>query len=320
VLVEEKWERVYHRTDTRFGLGILPTPDTGKMGEDFPKKIHRYLDEAQRHFETIIVPDHISSLSGSTEGSYILEGLTTGAYLLAAYPRLKLETMVLCNSYRNPALLAKASSTLNEISGGRFTLGIGAGWVKSEYSEYGFDYPSNEVRVRQLEEAVQIIRGMWTEDHFTFKGKYYQVNDSSCYPKPANPTLMIGGTGEHLMLRVVAKYANKWNVSMIGDPSVYKVKVEALRRHCGKVGRDYDEIVKSQLHLVTLADSDADAREMVKRGGLCGMCDVVGSPRTVVEQLRKHADLGIDEFRFYFMPFPNIEGTQLFVDEVMPEI
>jgi len=307
-------------TDAKFGVGILPTPDTGKTGEDFPKKINKYLDEAQRHFDTIIVPDHISSLTGSTDGYYILEGLTTGAYLLAAYPKLRLETMVLCNSYRNPALLAKTSASLNEISGGRFTLGIGAGWVKSEYKEYGFDYPSNEVRVRQLEEAAQIIKGMWTKDHFTFKGRYYEVNDSSCYPKPADPLLMIGGSGEQLTLRLVAKYADKWNVSMIGDPSVYKVKVEALKRHCGKVGRDFSEIVKSQLHLITLTDSDEEARRLVKNSGLCGMCDVVGSPRTVVEQLKQHVNLGVDEFRFYFMPFPNIDSTKLFIEEVMPEL
>ena len=246
--------------------------------------------------------------------------MTTGAYLLGAYPNIRLETMVLCNGYRNPAWLAKASSSLSEMSSGRFTLGIGAGWVESEYREFGFDYPPNEVRVRQLEEAAQIIKGMWSTDHFTFKGKYYQVNDSSCYPKPVNHCLMIGGSGEQLLLRIVARYANKWNTSMIGDPSVYKVKVEALRRHCLKVGRDFGEIVKSQLHLVTLAYSDEEAKAMVKGGGLCGMCDVVGSPRTVLDQLRKHADLGVDEFRFYFMPFPNIEATQLFVDEIMPKL
>ncbi len=307
-------------TELKFGLGILPTPDTGRRGEGFPDKINEYLNEVQSHFESMIVPDHISSLTGSTEGYYILEGFTTGTYLLATYPRLRLETMVLCNSYRNPAMLAKMSATLSELSGGRFTLGVGAGWIQSEYREYGYDYPSNEVRVRQLEEAVQIIRGMWTTDHFSFEGRYYHVNDSSCYPKPLNPCLMIGGSGEQLMLRVVARYADKWNVSMMCDPSAYKVKVEALRRHCRKVDRDFDEIAKSQLHLVALAGSDAEAMDIVGRGGLCGMCDIVGSPRTVAEKLKKHIDLGVTEFNFYFMPFPNVESTQLFVDEVIPAL
>jgi alkanesulfonate monooxygenase SsuD/methylene tetrahydromethanopterin reductase-like flavin-dependent oxidoreductase (luciferase family) len=131
---------------------------------------------------------------------------------------------------------------------------------------------------------------------------------------------MIGGTGEKMMLRVVAKHADKWNVSMMADPSAYKHKVGVLRSHCGKVGRDFDDIVKSQLHLVALADSDAEAKEIVKCGVIGSMCDIIGSPRTVVEKLRRHVELGVTEFRFYFMPFPNLRSTQLFVDEVVPEL
>ena len=85
-------------------------------------------------------------------------------------------------------------------------------------------------------------------------------------------------------------------------------------------GREFDEIVKSQLHIVALAESDRKAREIVKKGGICGMCDIVGAPETVVENLRKHIELGVTEFNFYFMPFPNIESTQLFIDEVVPEL
>ena len=122
-------------TEIKYGVGVLPTPDKGAFSRGFPEALLSYLQGLSPRFESLIVPDHISSLTGSSEGYYILEGMTLVTYLSAMFPRFKFETMVLCNSYRNPALLAKMSATINDLTNGRFTLGIGAGWVESE--DYG---------------------------------------------------------------------------------------------------------------------------------------------------------------------------------------
>ena len=133
---------------------------------------------------------------------------------LAVTNRVKVGQVVTCNSYRNPALLAKMISTLDVISNGRAELGMGAGWHKEEYIQYGYDFPPALIRIGQLDESISVIKSMWTQKRATFRGKYYSVNDAICNPKPIqkpHPVIMVGGEGERYLLKVVAKHADRYN-------------------------------------------------------------------------------------------------------------
>ena len=155
--------------------------------------------------------------------------------------------MVGCNGYRNPALYAKIASTVDVASHGRLYAGIGAGWYEHEWRAYGYEWPELKDRMGAFREAVQIIDGMWTQDAFEFKGKYYSVDKPYNEPKGVrkpHPSLWIGGGGEKVTLKLVAQYGDAANVGG-GDPEVIRQKLAILRRHCETVGRDYDEIIKS---------------------------------------------------------------------------
>ena len=151
--------------------------------------------------------------------------------------------MVGCTSYRNPALLAKITSTVDVVSGGRLNWGIGAGWYENEYRSYGYEFPKPAQRIKMLEETVEIVTRMWTEPTTTFKGEHYEVSRAYCDPKPLQqprPPVLIGGGGEQLTLRVVAKHADSSNFG--GNPEQWEHKREVLKAHCASVGRDFDEI------------------------------------------------------------------------------
>ena len=155
----------------RFGVSLPWMSEGGVQGREFIKNITDYLDTLDNIYESVWIADH---LVPDTEPMNldVPECLTLTSYLLPQYPNLKFGQMVLCNNYRNPALVAKMSSTLQVLSGGRLILGLGAGWHHEEYKQYGYEYPSPRKRIKQLEEAVQIIRMMWKEDDVTFHGKY----------------------------------------------------------------------------------------------------------------------------------------------------
>src|SRR5205823_2386696 len=146
------------------------------------------LELVSGHFDSAWFVDHLQD-----GGEDLLEGFTALTYMAALHPRLKFGHSVLCQSFRNPALLAKMGATLQFMSGGRYILGIGAGWNEEEYRAYGYDFPPNRVRVEQLEGALQIIKAMWTEEKATYKGKHYKVIEAQCEPKPdPAPAIMVG--------------------------------------------------------------------------------------------------------------------------------
>jgi alkanesulfonate monooxygenase SsuD/methylene tetrahydromethanopterin reductase-like flavin-dependent oxidoreductase (luciferase family) len=141
--------------------------------------------------------DHL----GNNEGD--LESFTTLAYLAALHPRLKFGHTVICQSFRNPALVAMMGATFQLLSGGRFLLGIGAGWDAAEHRAFGYDFPPARVRVAQLEEALQIIKRMWTEEKVTFLGQHYRVQDAACQPRPdPRPPIMVGAFGPKMLREV----------------------------------------------------------------------------------------------------------------------
>jgi alkanesulfonate monooxygenase SsuD/methylene tetrahydromethanopterin reductase-like flavin-dependent oxidoreductase (luciferase family) len=201
------------------------------------------------HFDSIWVPDHFYAFSDPADAS--IECWTALTWLAARYPGLKVGPIVLGVGYRNPALLAKMASTLQGLSEGRFVMGIGAGWREPEYIAYGYPFPSASERVQQLDEAVQIMRLMWTQPWPTFHGRHFHIADAYCEPRPeVTPPIMIGGGGEKLVLPLVGRLADIWDRYHGGsveeiDLEQYKHKLGIVRQHAADAGRDPADIVQS---------------------------------------------------------------------------
>jgi F420-dependent oxidoreductase-like protein len=190
--------------------------------------------------------DHYSPINGHLDGP-CLEGWTALAALAAETKRVRLGLMVTGNTYRHPAVLAKIAATVDVISNGRLDFGIGAGWNVYEHESMGIPLYAPGERIRRLGEACEIIKSLFTQHLTTFEGRYYTLKDARSEPKPVQkpyPPFVIGGSGEQLTLRVVARHANVWNFGG-GDPEQFKHKVKVLREHCAAIGRDPSEIALS---------------------------------------------------------------------------
>ncbi|MEV6554295.1 LLM class F420-dependent oxidoreductase [Nocardia sp. NPDC051756] len=181
--------------------------------------------------------------TGLPAESNMLEGYTTLGFLAAHTSTIELGLLVTGVTYRHPGLLAKIVTTLDVLSGGRATLGIGAAWFEREHLGLGVPYPPIAERFERLEEALQICRQMWDPaDNGPFDGKHYQLAETLCAPQPINrPKVLIGGSGERKTLRLVAQYGDACNL-FGSSPAEVEHKLEVLRRHCDDVGRDYDDI------------------------------------------------------------------------------
>jgi len=200
-----------------------------------------------------------------------MESWTTLAALAAVTNKIRLGTMVTSVSYRNPALLAKMAATVDVISNGRLTLSIGAGWYEDEYNQYGWDFPPAATRIHQMEEAVQLIKAMWTQPRANFSGRYYHVKDAILEPKPVqkpHPPILIGGSGEQLTLRVVARHADACN--LFGNPQEVIHKLEVLRRHCENEKRDFNEIERTCLPTFLLARNETALKAKIEHIGAPG--------------------------------------------------
>ncbi len=201
------------------------------------------------HFDSLWVHDHLYAFGNRSDPW--LECWTTITWLAASFPTIRVGPIVLAVGFRNPALLAKMAASLQVLSAGRFIMGIGAGWREEEYRAYGYAFPRAAMRIKQLEEAVHIIRRMWLEDAPTFKGEYFQIEQACCEPRPLPlPPIMIGGEGEKSMLPLVARLADLWDVYHwetfdTVDIASYRLKRDLVHRHAETAGRNPAEIAQS---------------------------------------------------------------------------
>lgn len=205
--------------------------------------------------------DHYAPIHSDVSGP-CLEGWTTLAALAAETNRIRLGLMVTGNTYRHPAVLASIAATADVISNGRVDIGIGAGWNEYEHESMGIPLYKPGERIRRLDESCQILKQLFTQELTTFDGRYYQLKDARREPKPVqkpHPPLVIGGSGEQLTLRVVAKHADVWNF-VAGPIDMFQHKLDVLKGHCDAVGRNFDEIVFSTQVRVDYDDL-ASARE-----------------------------------------------------------
>jgi F420-dependent oxidoreductase-like protein len=230
-------------TTTRLHFGVKTAPQFTTY--DDMLRVWREADEVNA-IESAWLFDHFIPLGPDLTGPQ-LEGWTLlGAYA-AVTRRLRVGLMVTGNTYRHPAVLANIGATVDHISHGRLDFGIGAGWNELEHTMYGIPLPPPGERIRRLGEACEVIRLLWTEPVASFEGRYYQLHDARCEPKPVQrpfPPFVIGGGGEQLTLRVVAKYANIWNFAG-GPVEQFVHKCQVLDGYCAAISRDPAEIARS---------------------------------------------------------------------------
>jgi F420-dependent oxidoreductase-like protein len=251
-----------------------------------------------------------------------VEALTMMAGLAARTEKIRIGTLVLCNSYRNPALLAKSLTTIDHISNGRLEVGIGAGWMDEEYRAYGYEFPETPVRLKQLQEGLEILKAMLGPDKKpSFKGKYYSIDGAANNPKPVQKPvpITIGGSGEKVMLKLVAKYADRWNCPAGYDS--FERKFNVLKDHCKKVGRNLDEINISEQLLVCIGKNDAEVEQKWKAAqGLkpFSITGIKGTPTQLIQELKNRVKMGITTFTIFFSDFAPPATLELFAKEVIP--
>jgi alkanesulfonate monooxygenase SsuD/methylene tetrahydromethanopterin reductase-like flavin-dependent oxidoreductase (luciferase family) len=308
---------------TRFGLRIPSFPIDGSGGVSFIGQVLNFLGRLDDSFDSAWVCDHLYPWADFVpRETPNFECLTAISYLSALFPRLTFGSIVLCNSFRSPVVMAKMGATLQMLSGGRFILGIGAGWKENEYRAYGFEFPPAKVRIAQLEEAVRIIREMWTGGVSSFKGRYYRVEAAYCHPKPEPPPpIVIGGGGERYLLRAVARHADWWNIPNV-SPETYRHKLGVLEEHCRAVDRDPSEIAKTLGHMVAIAEKRDEAWELARRSPFIAEGEehrcIIGDPEEVIDQIADYVKLGVEHFVLRFLDFPRVGGARLFAERVIP--
>lgn len=275
-------------------------------------------------YDSIWVYDHVHNVPRPAH-EVVFECWTTVTAISQLTSRIRLGQMVGCNSYRNPGLLAKITSTVDVVSGGRLDWGIGAGWYENEYRSYGYEFPKPSVRLEMLAETVQIVTSMWTEPETTFRGKHYEVVRANCDPKPLQdprPPVWIGGGGEQVTLRIVAKYADCSNFG--GAPEQWEHKRNVLQAHCQSVGRDFDELRLTWSPEVFIRSTEAEVEAAGSRNVWGDGAEtwreahLVGTPEQVAEKIQRYVDLGLGGVIPWCADYPDTETLTLFANEVMP--
>jgi F420-dependent oxidoreductase-like protein len=278
-------------------------------------------------WDSIWVFDHFHTVP-TPEMEATFECWTISATLARDTRRVKIGQMVGCNGYRNPALYAKIASTVDVASRGRLYAGIGAGWYEHEWRAYGYQWDETPVRMAKFREAVEIIHRMWTEDRPVVQGKHYRIdrpfNEPKGVQKPHIP-LWIGGSGEQVTLKLVARFGDACNIG--GDAATVRHKLDVLKRHCDEVGREYGEITKSAEAYVHLIPPGADpARETARARGALSAEEwtrrhIVATPAEVVDRLAPLVGVGIEYFIVYLpLVAYSHEPLHQFAEEVIPHL
>lgn len=278
-------------------------------------------------YDSIWLFDHFHTVPVPTQ-EVTFECWTGTAALARDTKRVRIGQIVTCNSYRNPALLAKMASTVDVLSHGRLTFGIGAGWYEHEYKAYGYEYPDDPVRLRYLSEGVQIILKMWHDEDAYFEGNYYQVHGAINQPKgvqkPHIP-LLIGGGGEKVTLKLVAQYADACNIGYL-EPEATARKFEIMQEHCEKVGRDYHDITRTVLLNCSIDERDEKALERAQTANFARNTrgpehirtrSLVGTAEMIRQRLAEYERSGAQEVILYFPAPERLESLRMFAREVM---
>jgi F420-dependent oxidoreductase-like protein len=281
-------------------------------------------------YDHLWVYDHVETVP-RREPTHVFEAFTTLAAIAQLTSTIRLGQLVTCSSYRNAGLLAKEAACVDVFSGGRLILGLGAGWYDREYQAYGWEYPSDGQRLELLDETLAVVKQLWTEETVTYDGKHLHFDGAYCDPKPLQtlPPIWVGGGGEKVTLAIAAREADATNWQVGLDAFVHKSEV--LRRHCERVGRDFDTIVRTHGPDCRLFDSEADLNRWLNTPGgghLWGRGDpeayvrdnLVGTADQVAEKVQAFVDAGCREFVLWFRDYPSTESLEAFRTQVAPKV
>jgi F420-dependent oxidoreductase-like protein len=316
-------------------LGVMIEGQEGVTWERW----NRLTDATERlGFDSLWRSDHLSSVMGVPERETLAVFPSLTAVALRT-SRIEFGPLVPPTTYRHPVHLAMVAVALDHLSAGRAWIGVGAGWNVHEHEAFGFDLLPLKQRMDRMEEALKVMKLLWSGETVSFEGEHFQLQDAQSRPTPLRPEgvkLVIGGTGERRTLRMVAEYADDWNATT-SSPDVYAAKAEVLERHCEAVGRDPATIRRSimtsyiigrdrgellrraaRLHEIvpSTADTEPDAlaARMKERGVL------VGTPNEIVEQIRVRSALGVELIMLQTLDLDDIEALELIAAEVAPHI
>lgn len=292
---------------------------TGLQNTSIPELRALWRRVEDHGFDWISIWDHFYA-ADATGNPHCLESVASHAALCASTSRVRCGSLVYSVGYRHPAVLANAMCTLDQLSGGRVTLGLGGGWLAEEYAAYGIEFPPVGARLRQVEEAIQCVRGLLTQPRTTFTGEHFTLTDAACEPKPVQERLpiWIGGAGERVTLRTAARHADGWNVPFIA-PEAFAHKVEVLHRHCEDAQRDPAGITQSVNVGLAWRDGDLQAQfggiaEFVRPGVL------MGSVAEVVDRIGAYRDAGADWLILAMRAPFDVDGLDRFAAEVLPQL
>jgi alkanesulfonate monooxygenase SsuD/methylene tetrahydromethanopterin reductase-like flavin-dependent oxidoreductase (luciferase family) len=257
----------------------------------------------------------------------ILEAWSQLAAVAAITERVELGTLVTPPFFRNPAVLAKQIATIDHIAGGRVIPGFGAGWFEAEFTGYGCEFPSIGDRMNALNEAVELMKRMWTEEEVTFDGRFAKAHAVRCEPKPPRrPPVLIGGGGEKVLMGIAARHADIWNNLAVFQPHLAQ-KVQAMRQRCDDAGRDFETLQVSQQCTVVIAPDEQTAGQFLEKakkvygghmGGAIEEHGIWGTPDQVIERIQRHVDLGVSLFVIEFFGRDTRDPARLFAEKVMP--
>lgn len=281
-------------------------------------------------FDFVWISDHLQDFFSSAP---YFECWTTLSALATLTKRIRLCTVLVNNLFRHPALVAKMGATLDVISGGRLELGIGAGWYEEECIANGIQFPRPPERIQRLEEAIQVIEKLWTENNVSFAGKYYTLKNATLNPKPMqtpHPPIWTGIMyGGRRMLKVIAKYADVWTISglYLPQPGEYEKLRRALEANCREIGRNPDSLQAGLGVGCIIAEDEAKAREKIQKFPPSSLSvknytsqqkRIEGTPDQCIEQLRRYTEAGVTRFLMNFPDITTIKPVKLFAEEVIP--
>jgi len=301
----------------RFGIHAGPQHATYDQLSEMWKRAEE-LD-----FDWVSVFDHFMPIFGDPEAG-CFEGVTMMAALAAVTSKIRVGMLVTGVTYRHPAVAANMAATIDHISGGRAEYGVGAAWFEKEHDQYGIPFPRIGVRMDMLDEACHVMRGLWTENRFSFEGKHYKITDAQMDPKPVQEhmPLVIGGSGEKRTLRIVAEHGDIWN-TFFGDIEVFKHKLNVLAGHCSDVGRDPADIRKSITLRAVLAEDEAAVAERkaeFESRGPSRFEWFFGTPEQLVEALKPWAELGGGDFLLGASAPYDYQSFELVAKQVAPAL
>jgi len=281
-------------------------------------------------YEHLWVYDHVETVP-RREPTHVFEAFTTLAALSQRTATIGLGQLVTCSSYRSAGLLAKETAMIDVMSGGRLILGLGAGWYEREYQAYGYEFAPAPTRLEVLDETVQAIRALWTDETVTFDGRHLHFDGAYCDPKPLQslPPVWIGGGGERVTLRIAAAHADATNWQVGLDAFVHKSEV--LRQHCEALGRPFEAIVRTHGPDCRIFDTERDLVAWLDApdgGNLWGGVDpheyardnLVGTVEQVTEKVQAFVDAGCREFVLWFRDYPAADSLEAFATQVRPNI